>query len=248
MAKKTVLEYVQGALSIMDSDAVDSIADTEESMQLANLLRDVYDETIMRQEKGWSFLNRFVPLTAAVDTANPTMLTLPDSVRFTKGVWYNTSTESGKVRRHQLCYLCPEDFLRRCGTYGSDRLLVTAAEGMSFYVDQNRMPSVYTSFNDKDIYCDSYDQDIETTLTSARASALVSIIPELILEDDFTPDLPEHMVPFLQSTFNAAATLTFKQTASPADETRSRRQLAGLRRTESRFTREYYYAYQNGRR
>lgn len=248
MPKKTVLEYVQGALTIMGSDQVDSIADTQESMDVAHLLRTVYDELMERQEKGWSFLKRFVPLVAGADVARPTLLTLPDNVRFLHTLWYNSSTETGVTRNRELIYMEPDDFLRTRGVYAADRQLVTTPEGVSFYVDTKRMPAVFTSFNDKDLYCDAFDSSIESTLTSSRASARVTIIPELIVADDHIPDLPEHMVPLLQHTLNAAASLTFRQQPSAPDENRARRQLAGKRRTESRLTRENYYARQYGRK
>lgn len=248
MAKKTVLEYVQGALNIMDSDQVDSIADTEESMQVANLLRDVYDELMTRQEKGWSFLNRTIQLEASVDTSQPTRLVLPERTRHLKKLWYNVSDEAGKVKNREIKYVCPEDFICRFGTPGDTRQLVTTPEGISFYVFNDRMPSFYTSFDDRVLYLDSFDSSVETTLTSSRAVAFANVLPELIVEDEHVPDLPLDMVPLLTSTLNAAASLTFRQMASAPDETRARRQIAQLRRTESKLTRERYYHNAFGRR
>lgn len=245
MATKTVLEYVQACLNTMDSDQVDSISDTTESTQVAELLRDCYAELINRQE--WSFLKRPAEIVAAGDTTSPTKFTIPNDLRHLLNVWYNVD-ESGAVSRRELQYLEPADFLARSGVAQTGKLLVTAPTQIQFYVWTDRMPSFYTSFDDKVIFCDAYKATVETSLVSSKVSALAILNPAFTVEDEFVPLLPEHMVPLLQATLNATSHLYFKQQASAPDEKRVQRQMAQARQRESKLTRNNYYANSFGRR
>jgi len=247
MAIKNILQYVQACLSTMDSDEVDSIGETAEATQVANLLSDCYDELIQRQE--WEFLKGPVTLIAGVNPALPTQFTLPTNLRHLYSVWYNTGVD-GNLRRQEICYLCPEEFLRRYGSgpVNSDRQLVTVGNQIQFYIRNNHQPSHYTSFDAKTLYFDSFDSGVETTLVSNKVSAFGISNPQFTVSDGFIPLLPEHMVPLLQATLNAAAHLYFKQQASSSDEVRARRQLAQARNRESTLTRDHYYSNRFGRR
>lgn len=246
MATKTVLQYVQACLSTMDSDEVDSIAETSESMQIAELLPDIYAELINRQE--WEFLRRPVTLTAVGNPELPTKFVIPTGLRRLTKLWYNVSTTS--VSRRELCYVEPEDFLSRLasGDTAANKMLVTDGSQLQFYVRNDRMPSLYTTFDDRAVWCDAYDAAVETTLQSSKISAWGVVIPSLVVADDTVPDLPEHMVPLLQSLLNAAAHRYFKQQVSEVDEARAHRQLAQARTRNSVVaSREHYYSNRFGR-
>lgn len=250
MTIKTVLQYVQGALNIMDSDAVDSITDTEEAGQIALLLQDCYDELIHRQE--WDFLNGPVTLSAAVDPTDPTKFVIGEDVGYVKQLWYNIATD-GTVNRRKLVYVDPEEFLQRYsnGLPSPNRTLVTIeANGgqIQFYVRNDQPPTHYTSFDDASLHMDSYDSGVETTLVSSKITSYGLTNPQFTIADDFVPMLPEHMVPLMTHTLNAAASITFKQQESAPDEKRVNRQIASARRKESRTTRNHYYANAFGRR
>lgn len=242
---KTVLEYVQAALNIMDSDAVDSISDTEESMQVAELLRDVYAEIAVRQE--WPWRKRPLQVTAAGDTARPTTFTIATKTTRILHIWYNVNRD-GDHEGREICYQDPELFIESKQVPGDNRTLVTIGDQIKFYVDTDREPEHYTSFDDVTIHMDAYKSDEESTLVTDRISALGFIVPEFVVLDAFVPQLPEQMVPFLQSTLNATASLHFKQQVSEPDERRVARQLARQRRENGKLTRENYYASGNGRR
>jgi len=247
VSQKTVLQYVQAALSVMDSDEVDSVSDTTEATQVAELFYDVYYELVNRQE--WSFLRGALQLTASGDTSTPTKVIIPEDAKRVRLVTYNIDTAGGYQRR-ELVYLDPETFMRRFsgGQAAGNRLLVTPAPGLQFYVNVDRMPSFWTAFDDEFIWLDSYDTSIESTIQTAKLGCFGDRIPTLVIEDAYTPELPVHMIPLLQHTLNQAAMQTFKQTESKMDEIRVRRQTGQARRAESRITRKTYYWNQFGRR
>ncbi len=244
MATKTVLEYVQGALDIMEGDEVDDISDTVESMQVAKQLAETYYELLNRQE--WEFLKGPLTLTAAADVAFPTKFLVPSRLRHLHNLWYN---KTGAQSTTELCYVEPVEFLRRCSVDGENRSLITLPSQLQWYVETDKHPTFYTTFDDQSIYCNSYDVSIESTLQASKVSAYGLANPDLTLDNDFVPTLPEHMVPLLTAALNAACSLNLKQVASPTDDRRERRQLAQARRTNSKIaSRDDYYANKFGRR
>ena len=248
---RTVLEYVQATLNAMDSDNVDSIADTDESQQVADHLEEVYYELMERED--WPHLHQPINLTAAVDTTLPTKFTISESIRYIDWLRYNRATDAMEFEGHDVCYLRPEEFVRRfaTGKDDSNKQLVTVDSKIRFYVSNNRMPQYWTSFDeDGTIYMDAFDSSIETTLTSDRLDGWGVVIPSFSVTDTFTPDLPRHMEQLLQAELNRQSFQHFKQQVSEVDEKKARRQLAQQRRRNSKVRRESdkYYTNRFGRK
>lgn len=85
--KMTLLEMVQSILSSMDSDEVNSYADTVESQQVANIIKTTYNDIISfielpEQEK-------LFQLNPSGDTAKPTVMTIPDNFGNLQWIKYN---------------------------------------------------------------------------------------------------------------------------------------------------------------
>lgn len=248
---KSVLEYVQSALNTTDSDDVSSIGDTAEAGQFALLLRDVYDELMHRQE--WDFLHGAILLSGAADITRPTTVIIPTTVAYVEAIWYNVATD-GTVNRKKINWVSPIEFLDKWGNglAAPNRQLVTVSDGMGaqiqFYVRTDADPTEYTSFDDKHLHFNAWQSTVDSTIVSAKISAMGYKNPEFTIADAFVPFLPEHMVPLLQAEFNAAASLIFKQTASAPDEKRAARQIASARRKQSKTKRDHWYANNFGRR
>ncbi len=246
---KTVLEYVQSCLSVMDSDNVDTINDTVEAIQVANQLKENYFELLARQD--WPFMKRAIMLTAAADTDSPTKFTIPENVKLVEWLKYNTS-ETGSYRPRDLCYLEPDCFLDRVAASESatNTTLVVLPSRVKFYVRTDSWPSVWTTFDDVEVHMDSVHNDYESTLTEDKLTGWGVAIPDFTIEDDFTPLIPLNMEPLLQSELNRDSFRYFKQTESAADERKAARQLARGRREASRVERpsDIYYRNRFGRK
>lgn len=243
---KTVLEYVQACLNTMDSDQVDAIADTAESMQVAEHLKEVYEELINRED--WAFLFGPATLTAAADVTQPTKFTVPETVRFLETIKYDIADAGDEYVGRELKYLEPVDFLNRFSNQPdqTSTQLVTVNSQIKFYVRNDQHPRYFTSFDELTIHCDAFDSSIEATLTSARMSVWACSTPTFTVADGFAPVIPRHMEPLLQSELNRQAHLYFKQQVSTPDEKKASRQLANARRRDSRITRETDEYYTNG--
>lgn len=232
----------------MDSDKVDSISDTEESMQVAEQLEEVYYELLARQD--WPFLRKPLVLTALADVDSPTSYTIPDDVKLIERITYNVS-ETGGYTKRELCYVEPETFLERCQASedSADHQVVTLGNKVKFYVATNRWPSIWTSFDDTTVVMDAVHLDFETTLTTTKISGYGIVIPAFTVSDEFEPPLPSNMQPLLQAELNRQCFRYFKQVESVTDEQKAKRQLARGRREAGKTDRpaDRYYRNSFGR-
>ena len=110
MAKATLLEMVQDILSDMDSDEVNSINDTIESLQVAQIIKTTYFNII--DGKDWPFLYQFFQLEASGTTLKPTHMKLPENVIDVSILKYNKRKLTDTFDRvEDIKYKTPEDFL-----------------------------------------------------------------------------------------------------------------------------------------
>lgn len=241
---KNVLDYVQATLSVMDSDLVDTIGDTEESSQIAHLLQDVYEELMAREE--WAHLHGPLTLTAAADVTKPATFTLPADIKYVTSLSYNTS-ETGAYRKGDLCYLEPQVFLNRysTGEGQANKLLVSVGTNLQYYCGLDNWPTHWTSFDDLTVVMNSVHKGYDSTLTADKLQGWGVTLAPFQVTDEFVPDLPRHMVPLLQAELNRQAFQYFKQIESKTDEQKAARQLARHRRENSRLTRPADQWYRN---
>lgn len=244
---RTVLQYVQKALNVCDSDAVDSISDTEESLQVADYLEEAYLELINRED--WKFLEQPVTLTAFADLTQPTSFHIAEEIKSFKYIAYNVAEDGADAEYEQLTYLEPVEFVKRFSAPGSNRALVNVGDRVSFYVDTDKAPKYYTHFEgETDIVCNAYRSDIESTLVASKINGFAYVIPAFTQDDEFVPELPNSMIPLLQATLNAVCKQYLDDDVSPVDERRAGRGLAQARRVHSKSTTRKYYTRKYGRR
>jgi hypothetical protein len=194
--KKTLLEIVKAILSKADSQDVNTIADTEESMQAAEVVQSVYEDMIA---------NRLIPehkslikLTSLSDNLFPTHFIMEDNQHKVETIWYDTSTDNS-FQYTEMMWLEPEDFLKlvdkRQSNYNSvdDRFA-----GTKLRIANDSMPKWYTSFDDDHIVFDAYNNTVENTLQTSKTRATAITYPVFSLDDDYVPDLDSNMFPYLQ--------------------------------------------------
>lgn len=210
MARKTLLEMTQNILSAMDSDEVNSIGDTVESLQVAEVIRETYDDiTVGIDIPGRAGL---IKLDASTDTAYPTHMTLPANVERLEWVRYNNE---------EVEYLAPNVFIDLVIKRESSDSVDTV-DGLYIYNDRD--PKYYTSFDDETLVFDAYDSTAGSTLLQSNTLCWGQRSLEFRLEDDFIPALPVEMFPRLLSEAKAVCFINFKQVANSKEEQRARRQ------------------------
>src|SRR5690606_12360987 len=90
-------------------------------------------------------------------------------------------------------YLYPDDFLRMCSqrtkTTENARTVLDVS-GVPLIIKTNKAPSVWTSFDDEYLVCDSYDKEVEDALQKSKTQCLIYSLPVWEHRDDAIPDLP----------------------------------------------------------
>lgn len=232
MSKKTLLKLVQDILSEMDSDEVNSISDTVESLQVANIVKTCFEELITN--RNWPQHRKIVQLEAANDVTKPNYLKLPDSLKELSMFRYECQKFGDtKTTLRDVKYLEPHQFLQIVSLRNSDSSLVETVldfSGSKLLVINNVSPTYWTSFDDTYLVTDSYDKDREATLQRSKSQALAFIIPTFLLEDDYVPDLPIDAFPLLFEEAKSTAFVTLKQSTNPKAEQKASRQNRWLSR------------------
>lgn len=213
MIKKTLLEMVQNILSAMDSDEVNSIGDTVESLQVAEILKETYEEiTVGIDIPG---LEGLVQFDGVQDVDRPNVIKAPRELEKIDWLRYN-----GDI----VEYLTPETFVRRQAQLnregGANVVLVS---GIPIRTDAH--PRFYTSFDDDEMFFESFNSAEDSTLQQSKTLGWGKRFAEFRMEDDFIPLLPTNLFPRLLAEAKATCFINYKQVANSKEEQKSRRQL-----------------------
>jgi hypothetical protein len=181
-----------------------------------------------------------VRLTALSDSTKPNYLRIPDNVDHIPDTFeYNKSDDSPIKQEYQdVFWLEPREFLRRIRGLDSssvDVLVVNDFNGSTeLLILNNKMPEVFTSFDDRHLVCDSYDSAIDTTLQASKTRAWAKVIPTVTISDTFTFDIDSHIFPYLYNEALSRASFSQKSTQNPKAEQWSRRHKAFMQSTKDR--------------
>lgn len=230
--KKTLLEIVRNILSEMDSDDVNSIQDTTESLQVADIVRGCFEEMIAN--RNWPGQRRLTQIEHSGDINKPTHMRLPAGCKELVFLRYNrTKKPAEEYLMQDIKYKHPDEFLRLVSARNINTphtKLVTDYGGTSLAVFDNQAPTYWTSFDDDYIVCDAYNSDIETTLQKSKTQALLYTMPIWKHTDDAIPDLPEDAFPALVEESKSTAFFVLKQMANEKAEQKANRQQRWLSR------------------
>lgn len=230
--KMTLLEMTQNILSAMDSDEVNSLSDTVESNQVAEIIKETYYEQFNGIE-----IPQFrtaIRLDGLGDLTRPNYMKMPENVR--KLDWIKYRHEG---RYYDVIALSPEDFFLHTlqnQDYMDNVELVTDISGITYYIRNNHYPTYYTTIDDKYVIFDSYDSFADNTLQDVKTFAFGAITPEWTTADDFIPHLDESLFPLLLAEAKSVCFQNIKQTASAKEEQRARRQRIRMQNNRHRDT------------
>ena len=205
--KLSLLDITQKILSSLDSDPVNSIDDTVESIQVADIIKESYYS--LMAERDWPFLHQLGTLEGLADTNNRTKMRMPETINKVKWIKYN---------KKEVNWLPAPEFKNLLDTR-TEEAGVVDADG---YV-LNRDPEYWTSFDDDYIYFDSINLAEDATLHAAKTSVYVVKAPTWTHTDNFIPDIPDKFFPTLLAEAKAQAFVELKQTSNAREETRARR-------------------------
>ena len=219
----------------MDSDEVDSINDTVESLAVANIVKENYFDIISNldlPEKQDIF-----QLEGSGDSEKPCVMYLPETALDLDSVKYNSSTTGSPVW-YDLTFMTFDDFvdlqsnLNTTDTNVGTQDIVENSQTFTFKYKNDVLPTYYTSFNDRTLLFDSYDSSVNTTLVGSKTLCYGGIEPTFTLADNYTPDLDPRQFQLLLQASKAQAFQELKQVANQKAETKERRNSITAQRTK----------------
>lgn len=236
--KKTLLEIVRDILNDLDSDEVNSIDDTTESQQVANIVKACYENMI--SNRTWPHLRKLIQIDSAGDIAKPTHMRIPETMHEMELFKYDVRKQSdavGKVVMKEIRYKYPDEFLRYVSQRNTDNEsteAITDYSGSKILILNNVAPSYWTSFDDDYIVCDSYDKTVDDTLKKTKTQVLAYMDPVWVHLDDAVPDLPSDAFAALVEEAKSTAFVALKQMANEKAEQKARKQDRWLARKDWR--------------
>ena len=236
--KYTLLELTQTVLSSMDSDEINSITDSVESQQVVDIIKTVYDDIITR---GDLTTNKTVfNLTASTDPNKPILMTKPDNIERIEWVKYDTKTLGSTTPNWtDLTYLPPVDFIDYMHSGNLEGTEIGSFEHsmagfvLTFTYRNDTAPHYYTSFDDNEIFFDSYDSEVDSTLQSSKSLCYGLKIANFERTDDFIPELQPQQFALLLSEAKSLAWAELKQSGHQKAEQSARRNWRHLQKTRT---------------
>lgn len=230
MAKQSLLDIVQEILSDMNSDSVNSISDTIEATQVANMVRRTFYN--LYNDRAWPHTARLMRLNSSADGNRPTHMIMDEEVIRVDWVKYNKQKDAADTLRYvDIHYKTPEDFIDFVMARDSTKdnmLTVIDYNGTPLIIQTDAFPTYYTSFDDEHLVFDSFDSTQDSILQHSKTQVYGLVEPEFLLEDDFVPDIPVKAFPYFVSEAKSVAFLKIKEVFSQKDEQHASRQKGWL--------------------
>lgn len=250
MASQTLLEIVSDILSDMDSDYVGSINDTDEAMQVAQIVKSTY--YAMMSNRDWSHQQRILNVSPFTDNLRPTHAMIEDKYKKMISVYYDCRLpNNNRIDYRQMKYLDPDAFLRftnRRNNTDGQTMVVDDPSGVKFMILTLKAPQYFTSFNDKDIVFDSFDSRVDSTIQASKTQIRAYVISPFEMEDSFVPDLPDDAFSALIEEAKSKAMFKLKQMQDVKAEQEAGRQQRWLSRNNWKTHSPDMYPFNYGRK
>lgn len=232
--KRTLLDLTQSILSSLDGDEVNSIGDTTEALQVAEVVKTAYFNIISRTSLPEH--KQLFTLAASTDPALPVVMYRPSNVIHIEWIKYDKSDIYYPNTNFQYITILPhEQFMDMVQVFNLDDADVEQITigDLTFYYKNERSPTYCTVVQDDTILFDSYDSAVDTTLQSTKTLCYGKISPTFLMTDTFIPDLDDEQFPLLLNEAKSLAFFELKQTAHPKAELEARRQWSNVQRNKA---------------
>lgn len=266
--KYTLLQLTQNILASLNSDEVNSIGDTSEAGQVAEIIRTTYYNMVARED--FPEHTRLFHLNSSTTGAEPVLMFKPDGV--SKVIWMKyydsnilsntaggssihdtnvdligtSSVEASPLFKY-VTLLPTQQFLDMVNQFNTNDTNVdtyTFTEGsnnFTFNYKDNKQPQFCTCIQNFYFIFDSFDSSVDSTLQANKTLCLGQTIPPFSMTDNFIPELAEQQFPLLLSESKALAFMELKNTQHPKAEQDAKRQWSSLMKTQSLVDKPSYF-------
>lgn len=220
MPRMTLLDIVQDILSDMSSDEVNSISDSVESLQVAQIVKSTYFNII--DGKDWPHLYEMFTLEPSGNNLLPTHMRLPEGVLELEWLKYDKKdSAAAKAAFRDIVYKSPKEFMNILDNRDSTATYVTRVVDptlIELNIYNDRQPSYYTSFDNEYIILDAFESALDDTLQASKTQGYGKVYPTWEMVDNFIPDLPTQSFSYLLNEAKSTCFLRLAQTADQKSE------------------------------
>lgn len=234
--KLTLLDYVQNIASAMSSDEVNSIGDTTESMQIAEIVKTTYLNIIARANLPEQ--KKLFQLDSSLDLTQPILMFIPEGVKSIEWLKYYDADEA--ATQYKYVTLLPlqqfSDYVNGFNpsqSYVETMNLTVDSQTFLFRYRNDIQPCYATVLSDYYVIFDAYNNTLDSTLQSSKTQCFGLEAPVWLMEDTFIPNIDEGQIPLLLNEAKSLAFFELKQTAHQKAEQEAKRQWSSLQRDKS---------------
>jgi hypothetical protein len=242
--KMTLLEMTRNILAALDEDDVDNIDDTPSAQQITETLKEVYYQLV--ENEPVPELMQLIRLSAAPGGENA-LLTIPTTIGELHWIKYN-KIKTGETRPNfqEVCYMTPEEFIQRSDSLDATQSNVETmtdptSAAVTVYIENDKAPSYWTSFDDRYIIFNSYDIAVDASgISATKTKCYGQAIPTWTASNSFTPTLDANKFAYLLAEAKATCFANLKSEENPKIERQARQQKAKQQNNAYRMKRPEY--------
>lgn len=208
--KYTLLELTQAVLRSIKGEQVNDIADTDESNDVVSIIKECFYTLISSQD--FPEVKNLFELNASGNVAKPVLMTIPDDVYTMEWLKYNAVRDGDTDPVwNDISFLQLKDFLDHTGMFNTEETEVlemshvVGSDTLQFKYRNDRAPSFFTTLDDESLIFDSYDSEVETTLSKAKTQAYGIRIADFNEDNDYVLPLDNHQFQILLKEAKAMA-------------------------------------------
>jgi hypothetical protein len=224
MSKPTLLDLTQRVAVFCNAGSVNSINDTRESLQIATIIKETFEDLVMRSEIRTT--QTLLQLQSISTEERPTHLLMQPEVLTVDLLKYKDPRGTLLDLQYKPAVDFVEDSLHLDPTQPNVKT-VEDFTGILFNVKTDKNPQYWTIFengSEEYVVLDSFNSEFEDTIQGVHVVAYGKIMPEFLLEDGFIPPLSTQQFPVLLSRAKVAAAKELKNQENGIEYDKARKQ------------------------
>lgn len=232
--KLSLLDMVQDIASDMNSDNVNSIYDTVESLQIAQIIKSTFYE--LHGNRNWPSTRELIQLSSSGTLSRPTHMKLPEDVKEIESaeIKYNKQKpDESRLRYDDVHYVYPDEFLHMVNNRDNTKDntdVILDVNGVELLIFTDRHPEYFTSFDGEYLVFDSYNIDVDSTLQNSKTQVIAYSVPSWQQVDSFVPDITIDAFPLLLAEAKSRCFVAIKEMANEKVEQSAQKQSRWLSR------------------
>lgn len=234
--KYTLLELTQQILVSIGGHEVNDISDTEESLNVANIIKENYFNI-----SGIADLPEHHDLFELIATsvATPAVMVRPEQVVDLAWIKYNVK-ETAEISNdwRVIPFMSMDEFLDMTESLDASAPYITqydvaiGSDTISFKAFTDRDPSYYTTTNDRRLIFDAYDITKDAFLQKSKSMGYGMLASTFQMVNEFIPDMDHKQFQLLLQESKKQAFADLKQMSNPNAEEKARTNWINLQRSK----------------